>query len=234
MAKNTELYDILDLSPTATLEEIKRAFRLRALQSHPDKNPEGHERFIAVRKAYEVLSDLRQRKQYDRTGCTHDVSEENLRYWVSVRISEEDILQYMNDYKEGSEEMKDVLEFYMSRKGDVTSIEEFVISAEPEDIERLLGIIDKAVAEGTIEDFKLYHESVKKLRRRLPRLIRKRQREQDNFKDEENLPSDESLALLIQTRQKSREDATTAFLDGLAEKYTGNSKRSVKRRRKMK
>ncbi|KAH0487430.1 MAG: uncharacterized protein KVP18_001939 [Porospora cf. gigantea A] len=232
MAKNTELYDVLAVSPSATLEEIKRAFRLRALQSHPDKNPEGHERFIAVRMAYEVLSDPRQRKQYDRTGCTHDVSEDNLRYWVSVRINEEDILQYMKDYKEGSEELKDVLEFYVSHKGDVTSIEEFVISAEPENIERLLGIIEKAVAEGTVEDFKLYHESVKKLRRRLPRLIRKRQRERDNFKDEKNLPSDESLALLIQNRQKSREDATVAFLDGLADKYTG--KRSAKRRRKMK
>lgn len=66
-----DYYDTLDISRTATPEEIKKAYRKKALQFHPDKNPgdaEAEKRFKEVSEAYEVLSDEKKRQMYDRYG----------------------------------------------------------------------------------------------------------------------------------------------------------------------
>jgi len=66
-----DYYDILEISRSATAEEIKKAYRKKALQFHPDKNPgdaEAEKRFKEVSEAYEVLSDEKKRKIYDRHG----------------------------------------------------------------------------------------------------------------------------------------------------------------------
>merc|ERR1719215_1762008 len=65
------LYDVLEVDATATAEELHRAYRLRALQVHPDKNPDdpsAKEAFQNLRRAYEVLSDPVRRQQYDQFG----------------------------------------------------------------------------------------------------------------------------------------------------------------------
>ena len=61
-------YDILGVSKTASEEEIKKAFRAKALQYHPDKNPgddEAVKKFREITEAYEVLSNDKRRKEYD-------------------------------------------------------------------------------------------------------------------------------------------------------------------------
>ncbi len=66
-----DYYDILEISRTATADEIKKAYRKKALQFHPDKNPgdsEAEKRFKEVSEAYEVLSDDKKRQTYDRFG----------------------------------------------------------------------------------------------------------------------------------------------------------------------
>lgn len=66
-----DYYDVLEVSRTATAEEIKKAYRKKALQFHPDKNPgdaEAEKRFKEVSEAYEVLSDDKKRPIYDRHG----------------------------------------------------------------------------------------------------------------------------------------------------------------------
>lgn len=66
-----EYYDILEISRTATADEIKKAYRKKALQYHPDKNPgdaQAEKRFKEVSEAYEVLSDEKKRQIYDRHG----------------------------------------------------------------------------------------------------------------------------------------------------------------------
>ncbi len=62
-----DYYKILGVSPDATEEEIKKAYRRLALRYHPDRNrdPEAEERFKEISEAYAVLIDPVKRREYD-------------------------------------------------------------------------------------------------------------------------------------------------------------------------
>jgi molecular chaperone DnaJ len=89
-----DYYAILNLSPQANSEDIKRAFRRLARQFHPDVAGEGsRERFEQIYQAYQVLSNPEERRRYDAQrhsppssvrggkarGCTH--------HWVRLHLS---------------------------------------------------------------------------------------------------------------------------------------------------
>ncbi|KAJ7074539.1 DnaJ-domain-containing protein [Mycena amicta] len=67
----TGYYDILGLTPTASTEDVKKAYRRMAIKHHPDKNPDdphAEERFKEIAIAYQTLSDPELRRKYNEYG----------------------------------------------------------------------------------------------------------------------------------------------------------------------
>lgn len=66
-----DFYEILEVPKSASADEIKKAYRKKAIQFHPDKNPgdkQSEEKFKEAAEAYEILSDQQKRQRYDQYG----------------------------------------------------------------------------------------------------------------------------------------------------------------------
>jgi molecular chaperone DnaJ len=66
-----DYYEVLGVSKNASLSEIKKAYRKKAIEYHPDKNPgdkKAEDNFKIAAEAYEVLSDSQKKSQYDQFG----------------------------------------------------------------------------------------------------------------------------------------------------------------------
>jgi len=72
-----DYYNILGVSKSASADDIKRAFRKKAHEFHPDKGNGNAEKFKEVNEAYQVLSDSAKRSQYDQYGTTFDQAQRN-------------------------------------------------------------------------------------------------------------------------------------------------------------
>jgi molecular chaperone DnaJ len=71
VAVKRDYYEVLGVGRQASAEELKRAFRKIAMDSHPDRNPddmEAHARFKEASEAYSILSDPERRRSYDLFG----------------------------------------------------------------------------------------------------------------------------------------------------------------------
>lgn len=67
-----DYYDILGVSRGASDDEIKRAYRKKAHELHPDKEHGDEAKFKQINEAYQVLKDKKKRAQYDQFGATFD------------------------------------------------------------------------------------------------------------------------------------------------------------------
>jgi molecular chaperone DnaJ len=71
MAEKRDYYEVLGVSKTAGVDEIKKAYRQMALKYHPDRNPgdkSAEEKFKEAAEAYDVLSNPEKRQRYDQFG----------------------------------------------------------------------------------------------------------------------------------------------------------------------
>lgn len=86
-----DYYEVLGLEKTASIDDIKKAYRKLALQFHPDRNPgddDASEKFKEVNEANDVLSDAEKRARYDRYGHAGVNATAGDGFNVSVSISD--------------------------------------------------------------------------------------------------------------------------------------------------
>ena len=102
MAEKRDYYEVLGVEKTASAEEIKKAYRKKAIQYHPDKNPgdkEAEEKFKEAAEAYEVLSDPQKRQRYDQFGMA---GMQGAGGFSGGGMSMEDIFAHFGDIFEGA------------------------------------------------------------------------------------------------------------------------------------
>ncbi len=102
MAEKRDYYEVLGVEKTASAEDIKKAYRKKAIQYHPDKNPgdkEAEEKFKEAAEAYEVLSDPQKRQRYDQYGFAGMGGASG---FSGGGMSMEDIFSHFGDIFEGA------------------------------------------------------------------------------------------------------------------------------------
>ncbi|GAA5859017.1 hypothetical protein JCM1840_003713 [Sporobolomyces johnsonii] len=169
------LYSVLDVPPTATPEDLKKAYRRLSLLYHPDKlsslsssSSEQEQdlaaatlRFQQIGFAYSVLKDAARRERYDATGSTAQGSGEGAKTEAEWRdyfrelwtgeVSAESIDEFAKKYQGSDEETADVLAAYESSSGDLDVILSSIMCSTVADEDRFVALIDSAISSGSLE-----------------------------------------------------------------------------------
>ncbi|KAI1614950.1 DnaJ protein, subfamily C, member 9 [Exophiala viscosa] len=176
-----EPYDVLQVSQTATPDDIKSAYRKLALKHHPDKaQPEdresAREKFQEIAFAYAILSDERRRKRYDATGNTAESANiedddfdwaDFFREQTAAMVNADMIEQVKREYQGSEEERADVLAAYEEGEGDMDAVFESVMCSEVlVDEDRFRQMINEAIAKGEVEAHVKFTKEGKKSRAR--------------------------------------------------------------------
>ena len=168
-SSKTDLYDVLGITKDANPDEIKKAYRLKALKTHPDKGGDP-EIFKAVSSAYAILSDPDKKKVYDTCGdIDEDVMSDDVKYWSNLwrqvfpQITVKDIEDYKSKYIGSEEEKTDVINAYKKYDGNLKKLMGCVIFAEDGEEIRIISIIDNEISIGTISSCKKYEQDKSKV-----------------------------------------------------------------------
>lgn len=231
------LYSILGLSKFAPASEVKRAYRLKALQVHPDKrpdDPDAKEQFQQVQHAYNILNDPKQRAHYDELG---DVTF-NKTFGVDpgrTTITPEDIVDFEKRYKGSANEVADVCSFATAKKGDVSLLFSYVPCSLPEEVERYVGILQQLMKRGELG--KTLHgavqSSIPKLKKSAAAALARRSSKRSKNNQQKVGDSSAELEHAIQARHAGR---YSSFLDELERRYSApqqqhaGSERSARKR----
>lgn len=168
-----DLYEVLRLTKAASESEVKRAYRKKSLEVHPDRVPEEEKaaatvKFQCLSRVYTVLSDPDKRALYDESGEVDDdvvVQERDWdAYWrlLFQKITVEDIAEFEKNYKGSEEERNDIMSAYLDYQGDMDAILENVLCASIEDDERFREIIEELIAKEDLPTFPAFASEGKK------------------------------------------------------------------------
>lgn len=238
--KSSTLYEVLGINKEATESEIRRSYYKVSLKVHPDRAPEdplATEKFQVLGKLYAVLSDKEQRAVYDEQGVVDEESDVLSQdrcweeYWrvLFPKITVQDILEFEKKYKGSDEERQDVIQLYVQHQGDMDAITASALCSSQEDEPRLCSLIQAAIDSGDVEAFPAFTgESDKKKRARRKRADRERQEAEEMQKEMGLGNEDDSLVMMLQQKQKSREQNFNSFLSDLEAKYAKKSEKPKK------
>eukprot|EP00871_Galdieria_phlegrea_P001549 jgi/Galph1/2395/GphlegSOOS_G1048.1 len=218
-------YEVAGVSPTATKEQIKKAYRKLVVKVHPDKNrgdPEATSKFQALQHIFEILLDEEKRKIYDETGEDPD-SEESLGKLSPEdilkfcrkhfnKVTKESIIEFEKRYRGSKEEEEDLKKFYKKFEGNLERILYYIICCDESDISRFVCFYDACISHENAER----HAAVKE--RQLDPL--------DTFETENCATNDnDSLSQMILSKQKKREAAFDTFCNSILNKAKREKKK---------
>ena len=244
-----EPYKVLAIDKSATADQVKSAYRKAALKHHPDKaSPElrevANKKFQEIALAYAILSDDRRRKRYDTTGNTSEslnLDEDDFnwadyfREQSAAMVDGSTIEEIKRQYQGSQEEKDDLLAAYEEFEGDMDAIyEQIMCSNVLDDDERFRTIIDAAISDESVGDYKKYTKESKTSKKQRVNAAKKEADEAMELAEELGVKEklfnngkaeggkkggdDDALAALIQQRQKGR---AANFFDDLEAKYGG-------------
>lgn len=240
MASDDRFYELLGVPKDASVAEIKRAFRRKALAVHPDRNtsPDAHTAFQELRRVHDVLVDPDTRALYDNGGEAalgdDDGGGPEAAFWANAasRVSEKDIEAYERSYPGSPDEVEDLVEHYRRFAGNVVNVIDYVPFAEDTDLNRFISVWDEQIENGNLQAEKRYSASKKTLLKRAKRAgqkdtsTRTKRKSPGNAKDDEG---PDSLVAMIRGRASQREQDFDTWADSLAEKYSETQPKSRRR-----
>lgn len=172
---STKLYEILQVSSTATSSEIKKAYMKLALKHHPDKGGDSST-FQALSMVHAILSDEEKRKIYDESGLIDNdnddemhSNEQNFEFWnqyfrnLFPKLTISAIEKFAKEYIGSEEEKIDIVKAYENTDGNCMKMMELIMFAEDGEEQRIIKTIDELMAQKRIHSTAKYEKNKVKL-----------------------------------------------------------------------
>jgi DnaJ homolog subfamily C member 9 len=241
MACDGAYYELLGIPHDASVADVKRAFRRKALAAHPDRNPDpsAHAAFQRLRRVHDVLVDEELRRVYD-DGGEAAVDDEGFSgdaaFWAHAEatVTKEDIEKCERDYPRSKDEKEDLAEHYNRFEGNVQKVLDYIPFSEESDLLRFIATWDAMIRDGTLPTREAYKPARSAINKRAQRAAKRSKKQtakqtEDSTDDgsfgagEVELPQN-ALAALLKDRASQREQNFNAWADSLAEKYKDQDK----------
>jgi len=169
MVKETELYELLGVSPDANATAIRKAYRKAALKAHPDRGGDTAG-FQKLQSAYATLFDVEKRRVYDEFG-SEGIDEWNSGATTNSKpsINKEDIEAFVRTYRFGTMECDDVKALLVRLGGKVGKVLEYIPYSDAKDLKRFVAMWDAEISNSdsthgasTIREYKKARKSLLK------------------------------------------------------------------------
>ena len=122
-------HEVLGVPETARPDVIRRAYLRLALRFHPDKSPGTAETFLAIHRAYILLTNPESLNDLPNAVPSYST------------ITKEDIDAFADSYRYSEEERLDVLNYYIRFKGDIVKVIQNVLCSNSKDTHRFMDIV---------------------------------------------------------------------------------------------